>query len=479
MKRTASAVLLAAVVAIGVAAAPAAGQGPSTSTISAKRIDDAIAGGWIGQAAGFAWGWPVEFHFNGRIVPRKELGPYRRARTERFTFGGGRSLKGAADDLYMEFPFMQPLDQFGMQADWAQIGQPLAATNFKLWFANLQARENLRRGILPPESGAPANNPHSEDIDFQIEADFIGMAAPGQPGTAAEIAWRLGHVTNYGDGVYGGVMSSAMHAAAFNAQSIGQIVAAGQAAVPAGTEYRRMIDDVLGWYRQNPRNWRAAWRLLTNTWGTPDHAHPEEGRGFNIDATLNGGYVLLGLLYGRGDLERTIEITIRSGQDSDSNANVSGSIVGQWRGRKRLPRKFRHTAMNRKISGSDYTLGRAIAVNRQLAAEVTALRGGSVGRLWQIPADLLQPPAFEQLVRGDAPPAINTVEAVPNGRTVQFKVDAGAGIRDTWWSFGDLSGAHGQEVSHTYLQPGNYRVNLWVASAAGTTTHRELSVAVP
>jgi PKD repeat protein len=56
---------------------------------------------------------------------------------------------------------------------------------------------------------------------------------------------------------------------------------------------------------------------------------------------------------------------------------------------------------------------------------------------------------------------------------------AAPGIRDIWWSFGDLTGAHGADVSHTYLRPGNYRVNVWVANASGTTAHQEQTVAIP
>lgn len=484
LRATALASMLAAVMAISIAPVRADAQAP-VSPISAKRVSDAIAGGWLGQAVGAAWGGPVEFNFNGRIVPRKRMPRYRTRYTNRFNFGRGFGAKGAADDIYMEIPLMEALRLYGLGADWAQLGQPFAATRFKLFFANQQARENLRAGILPPASGGPAYNLHSPDIDFQIESDFIGMATPGQPGAAAELAWRLGHIMNYGDGVYGGVMVSAMHAAAFGAKNIEEVVAAGQAAVPEGTKYRRMIDDVIAWHRLYPRNWRAAWHLLESNWDFPDHPHPSTPElilppGFDINATLNGAYVLLGLLYGRGNFARTIQITIQAGQDSDSNANNAGSVVGTWLGRKRIPKRYKGVKLNRRIFGTKYTLARAISVNSELAAQVTRLRGGSADSpTWQIPSDVLQPPAFEQLVHGDAPPAITAVSVEKTGLTARFKVDAGAGVRDTWWSFGDLSGAHGQDVSHTYLQPGQYRANLWVANTAGTTAHRELTVTVP
>ena len=108
-------------------------------------------------------------------------------------------------------------------------------------------------GIAAPASGDPDNNPFAYNIDFQIEADFAGLVAPAQPGAAIDIAWRAGHVMNYGDGVYGGVMVAAMTAEAFRARSLGQIVEVGRRAVPEGSSYREMIEDVIRWHRANPR----------------------------------------------------------------------------------------------------------------------------------------------------------------------------------------------------------------------------------
>ena len=471
--------LLAAVIAISIAPASADAQAaqPPPSPISADRVDDGIAGGWIGQAVAGAWGYRPEFDFNGRIVPQKKLGPYRPKFTNRYMFGGG--LRSAADEIFVETPLIDALRQYGLKANWAQLGEPFGATPLLLFGANKTARANIQAGISPPLSGHPAHNPHSIDIDFQIESDFIGLAAPAQPGAAIELAWRLGHIMNYGDGVYGGVMVSAMHAAAFRASSVAEIVAAGQAAIPQGTVYRRMIDDVLAWHQANPRNWRATWNLIERNWNQPDHHHPGELPGFNIDADINGAYILLGLLYGGGSFERTTRIAIRAGQDSDCNANNAASILGTWLGGSRIPKKFKTIALNRRISGTDYTLADAIAVNRELAAQVTRLRGGSAdGPVWQIPGDALVPPAFEQLEPGGVPPAIRGINVEANGRTARFQVDS-PGNRDVWWSFGDLSGAHGEDVSHTYLEPGPYRINLWVSNAFGTTEHRELAITVP
>ena len=50
--------------------------------------------------------------------------------------------------------------------------------------------------IFPPQSGHPDYNLHADDIDFQIEADYIGFMCPGMPQTANKMADKIGHIMN-------------------------------------------------------------------------------------------------------------------------------------------------------------------------------------------------------------------------------------------------------------------------------------------
>jgi short subunit dehydrogenase-like uncharacterized protein len=66
--------------------------------------------------------------------------------------------------------------------------------------------QQLLQGIKAPESGHWMNNPHADDLDYQIESDFAGLMSPGMPNTASAISDKIGHIMTYGDGWYGGVM---------------------------------------------------------------------------------------------------------------------------------------------------------------------------------------------------------------------------------------------------------------------------------
>ena len=461
----------------GLIAAPASAD---AAQLSEREVRDKVAGGWVGSLVAAAWAYPTEFDYQGRIMPARRVPRWSVPFANRFTF----RPSGGPDESYVEIPFMDAMARGGVTASWPEWGPAFAATRFKLFFANQRARRNIRQGVAPPLSGDPRHSPRGYDIDFQIESDFIGLTAPAQPGAAIDIAWRLGHVMNYGDGVYGGVMVSAMHAAAFEAPGVRAIVEAGRDSVPTGTTYRRMIEDVLRWHRRYPRDWKATWRRLERRWNahSPRAKRTAIDSEFNIDAKLNGAYILLGLLYGRGDFERTIRVSMRAGQDTDCNPANAASIIGTWKGRSGIPKRFRRgLSYGRSFPFTDYTLHDAIEVNLRLARELTVLRGGSAGPSWETQPSPVEAPAFEQwpLPLGRGPELSATASQADGGR-VDFNAAAADpdGVRDIWWSFGDLEGARGASVSHNYRVPGTYRVIVWASDERGRTTTRQLSVQV-
>ena len=100
------------------------------------------------------------------------------------------------------------------------LAAAFANAGYVLWHANQAARYNILNGIRPPESGHWLNNPHADDLDFQIEADFAGLMSPGMPNAASEFCDRAGHIMNYGDGWYGGVYVAAMYSLSFVSDDI-------------------------------------------------------------------------------------------------------------------------------------------------------------------------------------------------------------------------------------------------------------------
>ncbi|MFN8094176.1 MAG: ADP-ribosylglycohydrolase family protein [Vicinamibacteria bacterium] len=339
--------------------------------ISRAALEDKIRGGWAGQVIGVTYGAPTEFHSNGKINEGKiDWTP--------------AQVEGALDqdDLYVEMTFAEVMDRVGLEATTEQYGEMFRDSQYRLWHANAGARRNLARGIKAPWSGHPKYNVHANDIDFQIESDFIGLMTPGLPREANKYADRVGRVMNYGDGLYGGMLFGGMYAAAFFETDPHRVVEEGLRSIPEDSGYAKVIRDVIAWHAQNPTDWRKTWRLLEEKWDRDDPCPEGALVPFNIDAKLNGAYVVLGLLYGDGDMGKTIEIATRAGQDSDCNPSSAAGILGVMLGYSKIPDVWKSgipAMAGKKFAYTQLSFDGIVASTIARALKVVAGAGGTVG----------------------------------------------------------------------------------------------------
>ncbi|NIP25260.1 MAG: hypothetical protein GWN67_12910, partial [Phycisphaerae bacterium] len=270
-------------------------------------------------------------------------------------------------------------------------------------------RSLLRSGIAPPDSGHPEFNKHADDIDYQIEADFAGLIAPGLPNVVIDLGETFGRLMNYGDGLYGGQFVGGMYAEAFFEDDIVKIVRAGLKCIPKKSQYAECIRDLLKWYKQNPDDWQKTWELVEEKYHKdPKYTHSICGRpggvdAGSIDAKLNGAYIVMGLLYGKGDLDKTIIISTRCGQDSDCNPSNSGGVLFTTIGFEKLPDKFK-SALNPegKFSHTPYNFPTLISVCEKLVRQSVIRAGGSIekddegGDVFVIPVQKPKPTKLEK-----------------------------------------------------------------------------------
>lgn len=340
-----------------------------TVILSKEVLKDKIAGGWAGKMIGVTYGAPTEFKAQGKTFED----PINWVPAD---------VKGSIfqDDIYVQLTFMETMDQYGIDAPATKFQELFAKAGYMLWHANVQGRKNYFDGIYPPFSGNPEFNLHADDIDFQIEADYIGFISPGMPQSANKIADKIGHIMNYGDGVYGGVFVAALYAEAFLENDINKIVDKALRSIPAKSDYAKIINDVIILHKQYPTNWREAWQELENKWGKVNIC--EAGKTFNIDAKLNGAYIIMGLLYGDGDVDKTMEIATRSGQDSDCNPSSAVAVLGVIKGFSGLPIAYQKAveAMGDSLfDNTSYSFNKAVSSTVRYAQEMIAKNGGKVG----------------------------------------------------------------------------------------------------
>jgi hypothetical protein len=376
----------------------ASGAEQAVRRLPAQEYRDRMQAGWIGQMAGVGWGAPTEFKFAGQIIPEDKVPKWQPGMVNQFD----------QDDIYVEMTFLRTLEQYGLDVPIRQAGIDFANSGYRLWHANRAGRDNLRKGIAPPDSGHPRFNAHADDIDYQIEADFSGLISPGLPNTVIDLGEKFGRLMNCGDGVYGGQFVGGMYAEAFFESDPVRIVEAGLKCIPAGSQYAEAVRDILKWHGQTPDDWQKTWNLVMDKY----QRNPEYRKGScrkgkeadrNIDAKINGAYVVMGLLYGKGDFDKTIVVAMRCGLDSDCNPSSAGGVLFTTVGLAKLPDRFK-SALNHEtvFSHTAYSFPRLIDVCEKLTRQALVNAGGRVEKtdsgeeVFVIPAQTPKPGKLEQ-----------------------------------------------------------------------------------
>jgi hypothetical protein len=337
-------------------------------TLSRAVLLDKIRGAWAGQMIGVVYGAPVEFKSLGKIN-EGEIKPF--------------PLSNAIvqDDLYVEMTFARVMDTVGLNATTADYGEAFKNSKYELWHANAAARRNLNRGLSAPLSGHPRYNIHADDIDFQIESDFIGIMCPGLPQVSNQYADRVGRVMNHGDGLYGGMFVGGMYTAAYFESDPRKVVAAGLACIPPGSSYAKLIADLLAWSAQEPTDWRKVWQKVEEKWDKDDSCPDGAFRAFNIDAKLNGSYLALGLLFGKRDWHQTMDIAARCGQDADCNPSSATGVLGAILGYAKIPDHCK-TALGKladtRFDFTEYSFNDIVKSTEARALTVIKQAGGQV-----------------------------------------------------------------------------------------------------
>lgn len=350
---------------------------PATVTISKEKLLDKIKGGWAGQTIGVTYGGPTEFRYRSAMIQDYVPITYDDGCIKNYFEHG----PGLFDDLYMDLTFVEVFERLGMDAPVDSFAHAFAYADYPLWHANQAARYNILHGIMPPESGHWLNNPHADDIDFQIEADFAGLMSPGMPNTSSEISDKIGHIMNYGDGWYGGVYMAAMYALAFVSDDIQFVVEEALKTIPEESRYHKCMSDVIRWHKQYPNDWKQTWAECEKKWNEDIGCPEGTFQPYNIDAVINSAYVIMGLLYGEGNFYKTMDIATRCGQDSDCNPASAAGILATIQGYSRIPEywmKNLREVEDINFAYTDMSLNTAYQASFNHALQMIERNGGSI-----------------------------------------------------------------------------------------------------
>lgn len=287
-----------------------------------------VYAGVLGKIIGVYLGRPFEGWTHERIMAK--LGPINYYVHEQ----RNTPLIVTDDDITGTFTFLRALPDYGNTHDLspAQIGQTwlnyIIENRTILWWGGMgnstehTAYLRLKPGIQAPQSGAIALNGKvvAEQIGAQIFIDGWAMVAPGDPELAADLARRAASVSHDGEAIYGAQMLAAMEAQAFVESNIDKLLDCGTSFIPQDSIIARLIHDIREWYVQD-EDWHTTRERIAAQYGYDSY-------GGNCHIVPNHALIILGLLYGRDDFQRSLMITNTSGWDTDCNSGNLGCLLG-------------------------------------------------------------------------------------------------------------------------------------------------------
>ena len=197
---------------------------------------------------------------------------------------------------------------------------------------------NLKKGIPAPQSGSAEVNGviMAEQIGGQIFIDTWGLLFPNNIQKAADYAEIAASVSHDKNGLYGARFMAACISKAFSAKSIDDIIEAGLSVIPKDSTYYAVVKAVIDFYQKHPeeKDFRKCRQYLEEEWGYDKYTGV-------CHIIPNAGVCALALMYGKGDLARTVEIATMCSWDTDCNAGNVGTIAGVFAGLDGIPGHYR------------------------------------------------------------------------------------------------------------------------------------------
>lgn len=301
-----------------------------------KQIEDKLLGAWLGRICGCLLGKPVEIWKRAQLHPMlKTSGNWPMHRYILSTdVPDEQKSKCWADTVDC-----MPVDDDTNYTVLASVlldkyGRDFTAENVASIWVDYQPRRaycsaehvaytNFMRGYMPPNS-AVYHNPYREWIGAQIRGDYYGYINPGDPETAADMAFRDASISHVKNGIYGEMLVSAMLAQAAVETDMEKIIRAGLAQIPATSRLYEAVNSIID-------SWEKG--VSSEVCFIEIHKRFNENELHDwCHVISNAMVVTAALLYGAGDYGKSICLAVHTGFDTDCNGATVGSIVGMAMG---------------------------------------------------------------------------------------------------------------------------------------------------
>ena len=303
-------------------------------------LKDKLLGAWTGRAVGCLLGKPVEGARSNELIPLlKKTDNYPLHRyflstdaTEeeragyKFYFNtdacadrvDGMPVDDDTNYVVLAQKLVEEFDRDFESDDVANVWLRYQSV-YSYFTAERIAYVNFINCIEPPAS-AMYKNVCREWIGAQIRGDYFGYICPGDPETAAEMAFNDARISHVKNGIYGEMFISAMIACAAITDNIEDIIKGGLAQIPAKSRLYEAVTKIMDDYKKGV-SLEECYKYIHSAYDE----HTDHGWCHVIP---NAMIVVAALLYGEGDFGKSICMAVQTAFDTDCNGATVGSILG-------------------------------------------------------------------------------------------------------------------------------------------------------
>ena len=293
-----------------------------------KNYQERVYAGVLGKIIGVYLGRPFEGWTYERIM--EELGPVNYYVNEKLSV----PLIVTDDDITGTFTFLRALKDFNYDVNLSakQIGQTwqnnLIENETVLWWGGKgnstedTAFQNLKSGIEAPASGSIETNGKvvAEQIGAQIFIDGWPMVCPGDPEKAVDLAKKAASVSHDGEAIYGAQVIAALESQAFIEKDINKLIEVAKTFIPKDSIIYKSISDIQEW-RAGNNDWEQVREKIAAKYGYDKYLG-------NCHMVPNHALIILSLLFGDDDFQKTLMIVNTAGWDTDCNSGNVGCLLG-------------------------------------------------------------------------------------------------------------------------------------------------------
>lgn len=286
-------------------------------TFTNEFLRDKIYACWLGKNIGGTLGTPYEGQRDMHDI-------------QGFASKPGEPLPN--DDLDLQLVWLRAVTEWGPDAINSKLlGEYWLTYIGPNWNEYGVCKANMRDGIQPPMTGEIDNEQWQDSNGAWIRTEVWACMYPAMPEKAIRLAFEDASVDHgFGEGTYAAIFVAAMESAAFVINDAEELLKIGLSKIPENCRVARSARIVIDAYHSGI-DWRTCRNMVV-----------EDSKDLGwFQSPANVAFVVLGLLYGKGDFKQSLIYAVDCGDDTDCTGATLGSLMGIMGGMKVIPDDWR------------------------------------------------------------------------------------------------------------------------------------------